>query len=66
MVSFLESASQVFFGMAMIAAIALLIGAIFDIKVSDSARSTLWGVFWAGLIVGGILFYAVFTMRGLP
>jgi len=58
---FLETVSQVLLGLSLIAAIALLIGAVFDLKVSDTARSTLWGIFWAGLITGGILFFVVYA-----
>jgi hypothetical protein len=42
---FLETVSQVLLGLSLIAAIALLIGAVFDLKASDTARSTLWGIF---------------------
>jgi hypothetical protein len=38
---FLGTVSQVLLGLSLIAAIALLIGAVFDLKVSDTARSTL-------------------------
>jgi len=57
---FLGTVSQVLLGLSLIAAIALLIGAVFDLKVSDTARSTLWGIFWTGLISGGILFLMVY------
>lgn len=61
---FLGTISQVLLGLSIIAAIALLVGAIFDLKVSDTARATLWGIFWAGLITGGILFAVVwYVMR---
>ena len=64
---FLETVSQVLLGLSLIAAIALLIGAVFDLKVSDTARSTLWGIFWAGLITGGILFFVVYAnFPGVP
>jgi len=61
---FLGTVSQVLLGLSLIAVIALLIGAVFDLKVSDAARRTLWGIFWAGLITGGILFFMVYMNFG--
>lgn len=61
---FLGTVSQILFGLSLVAAIALLIGAVFDLKVSDAARSTLWGIFWAGLITGGIFFFVVYRNFG--
>jgi len=61
LLSFLGMVSQVLLGLSLIAAIALLIGAVFDLNVSDTARNTLWGIFWAGLITGGILFLLVYA-----
>jgi hypothetical protein len=60
---FLGTVSLVLLGLSLIAAIALLIGAVFDLKVSDTARSTLWGIFWAGLIIDDTLF-VVYTNFG--
>ena len=60
---FLGTVSLVLLGLSLIAAITLLIGAVFDLKVSDTARSTLWGIFWAGLIIGDTLF-VVYTNFG--
>ena len=61
---FLGTVSQVLSGLSLVAAIALLIGAVFDLKVSDISRSVLWGIFWAGLMTGGILFFVVYTTFG--
>ena len=58
---FVGTVSQVLLGLSLVAAIALLIGAVFDLDVSNDARNTLWGIFWAGLITGGILFLVVYT-----
>jgi hypothetical protein len=58
---FLEMVSQVLLGLSLIAAIGLLIRAVFDLKVSDTAQSTLCGIFWAGLITVGILFFVVYA-----
>ena len=43
----------IFFGI--LAIIGLLGGAFFNLQIEEKSRRTLWGIFWAGLIVGGIL-----------
>lgn len=42
---------------SVLALIGLLIGAIFNLQIKEEARETLWRVFWAGLIAGGIILY---------
>lgn len=47
-------------GISLIALVGLLVGAIFNLGVSDSTRETLWKIFWAGLVVGGVLLFVFY------
>jgi hypothetical protein len=48
-------------GLGTLAALVLLIRAAFDQPLEDPQRHTLWGLFWAGLVLGGLLLFVHVT-----
>ena len=59
----LNAAGTALVVVGVIAALGLLIGAIFDLGISQGSRDTLWRVFWTGLLAGLALVYGPQLLR---
>lgn len=54
----------VFIGMSVISLMGLMVGALLNWETKKESRNTLWGVFWAGLVISGILIYIYSYQHG--